>query len=405
MGKLLSLGVGIGVGIFVGLGSAAGDDKPAEKPKAETQVDATKGGFTIRSGDNSLTFGAYVWLRGTLDDRELYDADAKGTLGYGLEDGLTPAFDVNRVRLSVRGTMFRPWVKYNFAFEIGRTSGESSSKIKDAYVELGKEKIAVRAGQYKVPFGLQEVTPDWGQQFVDRSLADVTFAPSRDTGVIVTGTGRDRKLGYAAGSFNGSGESKVQNNRALMWVVRLWADPRGEYKLSESAVDAPEKSVFHVGAAVRGGDAMKGGPAGAGVVQDVNNQTAVGVELAYKGHRTFLAAETFWQRDQVHNPKPVPDIDSLGWYAQGGYMVLAKRLELAARYSEVDPNRDVTDNKQTELRGGANYYWKAHNLKLQADAGRLTFEPKAPGRVNRLPEAADKKLADFQLRLQLQLYF
>ena len=51
--------------------------------------------------------------------------------------------------------MFRPWVKYNFAFEVGRTPGESDSKIKDAYVELGNERISVRAGQYKVPFGLQ----------------------------------------------------------------------------------------------------------------------------------------------------------------------------------------------------------------------------------------------------------
>jgi phosphate-selective porin OprO/OprP len=382
---------------------AAKPAAPADAPKPQTQVDASKGGFTVRSGDNSLTFGVYVQVRGVLDSRELYDADAKDTLGFGRADGPTPSFDVAKVRVSFRGTMFKPWVKYNFAFEAGRTSGESSSKIKDAYLELGKDLVSVRAGQYKVPFGLQEQAPDWGQEFVDRSLANAAFAPSRDAGVMVTGTGREKTLGYAAGVFNGAGESRVQNNSAVMWVARVWADPLGEYKLAESAVDAPLKSNLHVGLAVRGGDIMKGGTAG--VVQDVNDQTAVGLELAWKWQRVFLTGEGFWQRTEVHNPTSGPHVDALGWHLQGGYMVLAKRLELALRYAEVDPNRNSAKDKTTELRGAANYYWKAHNLKLQADAGRLTYDAKATGRGTRLPSAADKKLADFQLRLQLQLSF
>jgi hypothetical protein len=388
----------------LGGGLAHAEDNNAQKKEpAATQVDASKGGFTIRSGDNSLTFGVYTQIRGTLDDRELYDADAKGTLGFGQEDGLTPSFDVAKVRLSARGTMFRPWVKYSLAIEAGRTSGDSSSKIKDAYLELGREAISVRAGQYKVPFGLQEQAPDWGQEFVDRSLANAAFAPSRDTGVMVTGAGRGQELGYALGVFNGSGESRQQNNRALMWAARLWIDPLGGYKMSETAVDAPAKAVLHFGLAVRGGDMMKGGKAG--VVQDVNGETAVGVELAGKWQRLFLTGETFWQKDEVRNPTPGPSVKALGWHVQGGYMVLPKRLELAVRYAFIDPNRDKTADRTTELRGGANYYWKGHNLKLQADAGRLTYEANANGRGTRLPEAADKKLADFQARLQLQLYF
>jgi hypothetical protein len=375
----------------------------ADAAKPQTQVDASKGGFTIRSGDNSVTFGVYAQIRGVLDNRELYDADAKDTLGFGREDGPTPSFDVAKVRVSFRGTMFRPWVKYNFAFEMGRTSGESSSKIKDAYLELGKDQASIRAGQYKVPFGLQEQAPDWGQEFVDRSLANASFSPSRDTGVMLTGTVREKKLGYALGAFNGSGESKVQNNEALMWAARVWADPFGEYKLAESAVEAPPKSSLHVGLAARGGDAMKGGKAG--IVQDVNAQTAVGLELAWKWQRVFLTAEGFWQRDEVRNPKGGPHVDGLGWHVQGGYMVLVQRLELCARYAQVDPNRDVDADKSNEVRGGANYYWKGHNLKLQADAGLLSYEAKANGRGTRLAEAADKKLQDFQLRLQLQLSF
>ncbi len=389
-------------------GEAANAEAPPAKPqdvagKPQTQVDASKGGLTIRSGDNSVTFGVYTQVRGVLDDRELYDADAKDTLGSGREDGLTPAFDVVKVRVSLRGTMFRPWVKYNFAFEAGRTPGESSSKIKDAYLELGKDTLSVRAGQYKVPFGLQEQAPDTGQEFVDRSLANAAFAPSRDAGVMLTGAVREKRLGYALGVFNGSGESKVQNNRALMWAARLWLDPLGEYKLAESAVETPSKGSLHVGVAARGCDAMKGGTSG--VVQDVNKQMAFALELAWKWRRLFLTAEGFWQRGEVRNPTAGPDVEGSGWHVQGGYMVLAKRLELDLRYAEVDPDRDVEADKSTELRAGANYYWKAHNLKLQADAGLLTYEAEASGRSKRLPEAAGERLQDFQLRLQLQLSF
>jgi phosphate-selective porin len=389
--------------VLVALGSASAQEKPAEKPKAETQVDATKGGVTIRSGDNSLTFGAYVQVRGIFDDRELYDADAKGTAGSGEPDGVTPSFDVTRVRLSVKGTMFRPWVKYNLAVEAGRTPGESDNKIKDAYLELGNERLSVRAGQYKVPFALQTLVPDWGQGMVERSIAVTAFAPDRDTGAMLLGTGKSKKLGYSAGVFNGSGESRRQNNGALMWAVRLWVDPLGEYKLSESAVEAPPKSVLHLGLAVRGGDAARGGRTG--VFEDPDDQTAVGLELAWKRHRAFLTGEGFWQRDEMQNPVAGPDVEALGWQVQGGYMVLARRLELTGRYAEVDPNRDASSDRATELRGGINYYWKGHNLKLQCDVGRLTFDLGAPGRGSRLPEVAGQKFTDLQARMQLQLYF
>jgi phosphate-selective porin len=301
--------------------------------------------------------------------------------------------------------MFKPWVKYNVAVEASRTPGESDSKIKDAYVELGNERISVRGGQYKVPFSLQTLMPDWGQELVERSIAVAAFAPDRDTGVMLLGTAKAKKLGYSAGVFNGSGESRRQNNGAVMWAVRLWADPLGEFRLSEGAVEAPPKTILHLGLAVRGGDAAKGGRTG--VFQEADDQTAVGLELAFKRQRVFLTGEGFWQRDEMNNPTPGPTVESLGWQVQGGYMLVARRLELDARYAEVDPNHDASGDRATELRGGVNYYWKGHNLKLQSDVGRLTFEPNGPGRTSasRLAAAAGRKVTDYQVRMQLQLYF
>jgi phosphate-selective porin OprO and OprP len=373
--------------------------------KPATKVDASEGGLKFSSGDNSIVFGAYVQLRGILEDRDLGDADAKGTAGYGTEDPLAPSFDVARLRLSIRGTMFQPWVRYNFSVEAGRTTGEGDNKIKDAYVELGNSRLSVRVGQYKVPFGMQALVPDTAQELVDRSIAVVAFAPDRDTGVMVGGTVRNKTLGYAAGLFNGSGEARRQGNSALLWAARVWFDPLGEYKLSEGAVEAPAKSVLHVGLAVRGGDLPKAGRPG--VFEDADGETAVGLELAYKWQAVFITAEAFRQRTDVHNPVSGPAVDSSAWLLQGGYMVVAKRLELAARYSELNSNQDVPGSKVQEARGAVNYYFRQHNLKLQADAARITYGPKAPLRVDatRLPSASGKELTDFQLRVQLQLAF
>src|SRR5512139_3691170 len=102
----------------------------AEGEKPQTSIDASKGGFTVKSGDNSLTFNAYGQVRFIGEDRDLGDLDPEGSVGFGTEDGWSSSFDVARVRLGIRGTMYKPWLKYVFSYELGRTSGENSSKIK-----------------------------------------------------------------------------------------------------------------------------------------------------------------------------------------------------------------------------------------------------------------------------------
>ena len=98
-------------------------------------------------------------------------------------------------------------------------------------------------------------------------------------------------------------------------------------------------------------------------------------------------------RDKIDVP---PERRFTGWDAYKGVIESC---------DVVLPSHEVSRNRYTELRGGANYFWKGHNLKLQADAARLAYEASAPGRGTRLPAAASQDVADFQLRVQLQLYF
>ncbi len=124
----------------------------AQTAPSVTQVDASRGGVTISSGVNSLTIGARFQFRWIVEEREASDSDTLGS-NAGSPDGIRGQFDVPRMRISLSGGAFRPWMKYLFQFDFSRTSGEGDSKIKDAVFEIRPPNRSFRfmMGQFKAP--------------------------------------------------------------------------------------------------------------------------------------------------------------------------------------------------------------------------------------------------------------
>ena len=352
----------------------AQESKPEEKKEEpKTAVDASKGGVSFKSGNNSLTLGARVQVRWTGEDREDYDSDTIGA-GKGEADGFASGFDVARMRLSLKGGMWKPWLKYEFQYEFARTSGTSSNKIKDAYLEFETTKAtALKLGQYKVPFSLQQLTSSGRQELVDRAITDGKFDPGRDIGLSFWGTAAGKKFGYQVGLFNGGGEGNLQDDSAYMYVGRVVWDPLGEFKPFESDLDAPDaKPALHFGLAYRTGEPGKG-LASAGVFDGADDQTAWTLEAAFRGYGLFALGSYFQMTDELSNPLPDRDVDSRGYNLQVGYMIVPKTFEIALRYALVEPDTDVDDAEVDELRLGFNYFFAGHNLKLQADVGTVGY--------------------------------
>jgi len=409
-------------GLIVGAAMAT-STLAADEPKPETTVDASQGFVTFKSGDNALTMGAWGQFRATVDDREKFDADTVGT-GLGKEDGTSVSFSVPRLRAYIQGTVFKPWMRYKFEVELASlktdaTNNLNNGRITDGYVEFAKSPYAtLRAGQYKIPFGMQELVSDTRQQFVDRSIANAKFAPSRDVGVMLSGLFLDNKLGYQAAIFNGAGQNNPQDDGAYLYAARFVYDPLGEFKLIESAVDDPQKNLVHIGLAYRGGEVPKG-LSSTGTFEDVNDETALGLEVAWKFRRFYAMGEYFAQTDEQANPTVGPDIDANGYHVQFGAFVVPKRQELAVRYASVEPDEDVADAKQTEARIVYGYYWKSHNMKLQADFGEIAYGSNfstlsslatrniSPGLAasSRLVALPGEEIKDKQLRVQFVLAF
>lgn len=380
-----------------------------------TRVDASRGGVTFESENNSLTVGARLQFRWAVDDRQWFDADVPGTDGFGRADGASSQFDDPRMRLTLSGGAFQPWLKYAFQFELSRTSGDNASKIKDAIIEIRPvgRNYSVMMGQFKAPFGLQQLTSSGRQQFVDRAITDSKFTPGRDMGILLSGTAAGRKLGYAGGAFNGAGESRLQNNRGQLWVGRVYFNPFGQYRLAEGASEGPDRPQLHLGFGARTGKQIRGRTA-TGVFENPNNQTAYDVELAFKALRFYGTAEYFAMRDEQRNPIADRDVNSQGYHAQIGFMLVPRTVELGLRYAEVEADKDIDNAKLREIRGVFGYYWRSHNLKLQADVGQVRYDKNygslsslarsgLPGLGPRL--VTGESLGDLQFRMQMQVAF
>ena len=343
-------------------------------PAAEgtVSVDAPGQGVTIKSGDNSINFGAWGQFRWVGDDKEDFDGDASGS-GVGREDGFSSSFSIPRLRAYFQGTVYRPWIGYRFELEFSTTNTDGSNKIKDGYVELTRVRMAaVRLGQYKVPFSLQELNSDQRGEFPERAITNAKFAAGRDLGVMLWGTTADKKFGYQAGIFNGGGEGRSQDDQKLMGAARVWTAPLGEYKASEGPLENTGAFVFHVGAGVRTGETARGS-ATPGVFERVDNERAWNVETAVRVWRVFGTAEYFQMTDELENPVEAPTLKSRGWHAQVGVMVVPKHLEIAARYAVINPDRDASDAAVTEKRLALSYFLSGHAIKLQLDGGRITY--------------------------------
>jgi hypothetical protein len=171
-----------------------------------------------------------------------------------------------------------------------------------------------------------------------------------------------------------------------------------------------------VGLAARTGEAQKGtdAPTGVLIFEDPNDETAFGLELAWRNARFSAAGEYFLMSNERVDPPPaLPDVDSNGFYVQAGFMALPA-LEVGVRYAAVEPDEDVDDAGMTEVRLVAGWFWRGHNLKLQGDIGQVETEAGfaglssiarrgLPSLGTRLVTGQD--LTDRQVRLQLQLAF
>jgi phosphate-selective porin len=360
-----------------------------------------------RDGKTRMTIGSnfYLELSNRVQVRythEFPDDSIKlaGTESAGDSKG---SFRIRRAKLKFEGWFYKPYLQYEVQTNWpGISSANLGNYLEDANINWdvtkGKKQFMVKLGQYKVPFGLQELVSSGSQQLVDRALVSNAYFRGRDTGVTVWGVLGNNKFEYRAGLFNGNGLTRsVNDNDKFQYNARVTFQPNGAVPLgtysgahqSESDFEtrALGKPIFTINAAFEQNDL-----AFAATDLKTNLKTTLfTVDTMFK-YRGFSATGAYtWGEREPQEVNATFDTD--GWYAQAGYFLKPEKWELAFRYGEQDPSDLNKNDKITEIRGGLNYFYARHALKVQLDFGQIKTDTSSGERKNN------------ELRIQTQFIF
>jgi hypothetical protein len=367
-----------------------------------------------RDGKTRITTDlAYLEISNRIQVRYTHEIPTENNVvsGSTLDPGESRgSFRLRRAKLKLEGWMWLPpeaapaLPKVTYEMQLnwpGLSSSNLAAFLEDANIAFdptGRAKFRVRVGQFKVPFGRQEMTSSGSQQFVDRSLVSNEYARGRDTGVAVEGA-LGNKIEYRAGIFNGNGLTRSTNdNAALQFNARLMWQPNGLQTLaqrawvsgalySESDFESTTTPIYAFGLSVEHSDFRR-----TTTSNDLNNEVvALDGIFKYKG---ISAVSEIYLRKRV--PEVGDAFRAHGGYGQLGVMLNSRRTwEIAVRYGLRDVNNRNANDSIQEVRVASSYYYRRHTLKFQIDGGQI--------RTN-LGSAGGHRL-DYDVRAQSQFIF
>jgi len=160
--------------------------------KEGIRFDSANGEFKMKLGGRIQNDWAFFDLDNDLEDQV-------GEFDDGAE--------FRRARLYLSGTIYE-----NIEFKAQYDFAGGDADFKDVYLGLTDLPIGgIRVGHFKEPFSLEELTSNNYITFMERSLPIETFAPSRNTGLMLHNHVMDDRLTYAVGVFRDSAGDEFGN--------------------------------------------------------------------------------------------------------------------------------------------------------------------------------------------------
>lgn len=316
----------------------------------------------------------------------------EAVLGFGADEPATAIFETRRMRLGAE-MEYREWITGKVEVDFAG----STASLKDGWLNLGFDRaLQLRAGQFKKPFSLVELTSSTKVPVIERGLRirgldDAVDAAGgaaageqywllseggyadRDIGIMVHGAfGR---LGYEVGTFTGEGANRSEELGSKAYAGRL------TYAVVEPLT---------LGAAV----SMR--PTGVQAADGEVDGTAWSVDAEwgeFRGGGLWLIAELTGGDNAVLAGADTPAM--LGAQAMAAWFLpLEGRIdgwEPALRLSWGDPDTDAADDEGMLVTPGLNLYFGGRNrLMVNGDIY--------------LPGQAGLD-AQYAARAQLQVYF
>src|SRR6266516_5805868 len=329
-----------------------------------------------RGTEFKLVLGGFIQMN-------LEDGDVSAFEGRFGSTAIKDRFRLRRARINMTGDFAEQFdfkVEGDFEQSDGTSNNRTDFSGTDIFVNWHQfPEAQIKVGQWKAPFGLEQITPDTTLFLAERSLPTGAITPDRQIGAQLWGKPfthlwpeQKDLLTYYAGIFNGNGRNvSVNDNESFMYVGRLELMPfKGKVFGQESFLKL-------------GGDVLNSRDnAGTNISQSLNllvnddgslspfalpsaaERTAWGVDAWLKLGPFDLIGEFLQERVRPRGAEPAfSKFTTDGYYITGGYFLIPKKLQMVARWEHLNPGQKGDDGIQS-ITGGLNYYIHGDDLKL-----------------------------------------
>src|SRR5438477_6969491 len=335
-----------------------------------------------RGPELKLVLGGYVQIN-------FEDGDVSAFEGRFGQTALKDRFRLRRARINLTGDFAEQFdfkVEGEFENSDGISSGRTAFSATDIFVNWHQFAEAnVKAGQWKAPFGLEQLTPDPSLIIIERSLPTGAITPERQIGVQLWGKpftniwpGQKDLLTYYAGIFNGNGRNvSVNDNNNFMYVGRLELLPwqgkllgqNSSLKLGGDVLNSRDDKGTNISQTLNllvNSD----GSLSSFVLPGADERTAWGVDAWFKLGPFDLIGEYLQEKVNGRTVNGVPpgfaDFTTNGYYVTAGYFLIPKKLQAVVRWEDLNPGQMGNDGIHS-ITGGLNYYIHGDDIKLMAN--------------------------------------
>ncbi|MCJ7679722.1 MAG: OprO/OprP family phosphate-selective porin [Candidatus Aminicenantes bacterium] len=246
-----------------------------------------------------------------------------GHVQYDSVEGSADSFRIRRARVAARWTILE-----NLRCKILVETVQNPILLDFQLDWKWNDAAALRLGQFKVPFSMENLLSSSDLDTVNRSNTVEKLCPGRQNGakgrdIGAALTGGLSQFQYTVALFNGSGINRVDTDSRKDISARLVYSPSSRLVVGLSYYNG-EDPFF-------------------GTNSDMSR---TGLELALELENLFLRGEAILGQDS--------GIDRLGWYVMTGLDLLENKLRVIARYDRLDWNTEIpADSLDTITLGGA----------------------------------------------------
>jgi phosphate-selective porin OprO/OprP len=335
-----------------------------------------------RASEFKLVLGGYIQVN-------FEDGDVSAFEGRFGQTVVKDRFRLRRTRINLTGDFAENFdfkVEGDFGAGDGLNSNRTGFSATDIFINWHQFAEAnIKVGQWKAPFGLEQITPDSSLIIIERSLPTGAITPERQIGAQVwgkpfTNVWPEQKdlLTYYAGIFNGNGRNtSINDNNNFMYVGRLELMPfkgkifgqNSSLKLGGDVLNSRDDKGTNISQSLNllvNAD----GSLSPFVLPGADERTAWSVDAWFNLGPFDLIGEYFQEKVNGRTVNGVPpgfaDFTTNGYYVQGSYFLIPKKLQLAVRWEDLNPGQMGNDGIHS-ITGGLNYYIHGDDLKLMVN--------------------------------------